>query len=58
MSTPMILSINTTCSLIVQGANEGTYVVAIAEINDKALLSKILVPVTEAVPALALHIPQ
>jgi hypothetical protein len=30
MSTPMTLNINTTCSLIVQGANEGTYVVAIA----------------------------
>ncbi len=54
----MTLRINATYCVTAQGANEGTFVVAIAEINDKALLSKILVPVTEAVPALALHTPQ
>ncbi len=53
----MTLNINTTCSLIVQGANEVTYVVVIAEINDKALLSNILAPATVAGPAWALCAP-
>jgi hypothetical protein len=54
----MTLRINANYCVTAQGANEGTFVVAIAAFDGKAMLSKIIVPVTVAVPALALHTPQ